>query len=126
MFVLLSPIELHYTLGYFENTIIFCRNADEHIWHVRSVLSLLQKAGVTLILKECSFILKEIDYLQHVIQPGKLDLPDYITDPICYLRPSCNITELKSLVKLGHLYRQLVPNFALIAAPFNKKLRRVN
>lgn len=52
--------------------VIFSRNADGHILHVHAVQSLLHKAGVILNIKKCNSFTENIDYLEHVILPGKL------------------------------------------------------
>lgn len=51
-------------------------------------------------------------------------MADYSTDLIPYLKPPRNVTELKSLLSICNVYPQFVPNFARMAAPFNKNLKQ--
>lgn len=62
MDVILLPLRWQLPVVYLTNIIMFSRDADEHISLVPTVLSLLQKARVTLELKNCSFFTKNIDY----------------------------------------------------------------
>lgn len=39
-------------------------------------------------------------------------------------KPPRNITELRSFLGLCKVYRQFVPNFARVAAPFTARLRK--
>lgn len=50
--------------------------------HVRAVRSLLLKASVKLNVKKCNFFPEKADYLGHVLQPGKLELTEQITDTV--------------------------------------------
>lgn len=76
MKVLPSLIKWQFTLVYTDDTVMFFPNAVEHISHVRTVLALLHKAGVTLNLKKCNFFTKKNEYLGPVIRQGKLELTD--------------------------------------------------
>lgn len=98
---------------------MFSLNAYEHISHNRTVLSLLYKAGFRLSLKKCNFYTEMIDFLEHVIRPGKLELPDHPTEGIGDLKPLCNVIKLKSFHGVCNKYRRFAQNFAGIAVPLN-------
>ena len=57
-----------------EDIIIFSSSFDEHKAHLRTVLELLQAAGVTLRLFKSKFFHAEVDYLGHVIKSGALEI----------------------------------------------------
>lgn len=119
MNVILSPVKLQFALGYLNDIIMLSRTAEEHIKQICTVLSLLQRAGVKLELKKCKLSTEKIDYMRHVIRPGRLELAGHSKDAICDSKAPQKLTELKELLGLYNVQRHVVPNFARIAAPLN-------
>lgn len=87
---------------------------------------LLNDDGVTLKLKKCEFFTNRIYYLRYLIRPRGLEvsLQTIGTDTILGLQAPSNITQSRSVVGLCNVFQSLVPNFALLAASLNYKLRK--
>ena len=52
---------------YIGDVLIFSRTLEEHIEHLKLVITQLQEAGLKLKLSKCHFIREEVEYLGHVI-----------------------------------------------------------
>lgn len=87
-------------------------------------LTPLNDADVTLRLKKSKFFTESIDYLGHMILPRSLEIASHTTDTIRGLQPSTNVPDLRSFLRLKTVFRCIVPNFARIVAPLNRKLCR--
>lgn len=124
MDVILSTIRWQYALVYLDDVIVYSRSIEAHLDHVYSVLQLLKDAGVTLQLKKCQFFTDNVDYLGHVIRPGKLQVADKTTEAIEGLKPPTTVTGIRSFLGLCNVFRRFVPNFARISSPLNAKLRK--
>ena len=72
--IILSGARWQSCLIYLDDVIVFSRSTDEHLRHVREILTCLRRAGITLKLTKWSFFQPKVDYLGHVITPGKLSL----------------------------------------------------
>ena len=59
---------------YLHDVIVFSRSPEEHLQHQDEVLTLLGKAGVTLKASKCHFFQEEVDFLGHVIRPGRVQV----------------------------------------------------
>ena len=70
--IILSGVRWQTCLVYLDDVIVFSRTIDEHIANLDIVLLLLRNAGVSLKLSKCAFFQTKVDYLGHVITPGKL------------------------------------------------------
>jgi len=54
------------------NDVVFSKTWEEHLEHLRAVLTALQQAGLTLKLPKCQFGLKEVKHLGRIIGGGQL------------------------------------------------------
>ena len=97
---------------------------ETHICHVDEVLGALQSAGVTLKLEKCAFFTQEVHYLAHIIRPGTLSIDEVVTKALCEIAIPTTQTGIRSFLGLCNVYRRFVPNYAHVAAPLNKLLKK--
>lgn len=110
MEVLHKKVKWQCALIYLDDFIILLRTPDEHIRHIRLILTLLQNAGVTLKFKICKFFSNRINQLGHVIQPWPLQVSTDTLDAICRLRNPTTVTEFQSSLGLCKLFLCLCRN----------------
>ena len=107
---------------YLDDVIIHSRDVEEHIQHVDAILSTLQKAGVSLKLKKCSFFTKEVRYLGHIIRSGSLSVDETSTASLREaVRPETQ-SEVRSFMGMCNVYRRFVKGYTDIAEPINALL----
>lgn len=124
MDVILSTAKWQFVFVYVDDIAIFRRTVEEQLYHIRIILKLGLRAGVSLKLEECPFFEDLIDYLDHVIQPRRLKISAKAMNAITGLQDPTKVTELNCFLGLCIVLRRFVPNFAQIAALLNKKLRK--
>jgi transposase InsO family protein len=122
--VILSGVKWKTCLVYLDDVIIFSPDRESHLGHVDEALSLLRQAGLSLKLKKCRFFSETVDYLGHVIRPGRLGVAEKNTDALRTAAPPRTQTELRSFLGLCNVYRRFVPKFSTIAAPLNSCLTK--
>jgi len=61
--IILSGLRWKTCLVYLDDVIVFSRTVDDHIRHLRDVLLLLEKAGVSLKPSKCHLLQQEVEYL---------------------------------------------------------------
>lgn len=125
MDVILSSVIWQSELLYLDDIVVFSKNANNnHKAQLRQVLTGLRDAGVTIKLKRRSFFEEKINYLGHVIQPGRQELLEATSTAALELRNPTTQTRLTSFSNLCSVFRRFVTNFSRGATPFNKKLRK--
>ena len=98
--MLLSGYRWRTCLVYLDDIILFSNNAEEHVDHVREVLTVLKEAVFSLKLKKCRFFAKSVDYLENFIRPGPLEVATKNTEALrCFKEPTSQ-TELRSFLGL--------------------------
>lgn len=70
--IFLSNVKWLTAIVYIDDLFIYSRTVKEFFVHVRLVLKPLQEAGATFKLKKCVFLDQQVEYLGHVVSPGRL------------------------------------------------------
>ena len=122
--IVLSRYRWQTCLVYLDDVIIFSKNMDDHVKHVREVLTALRDAGVTLKLKNCEFFKDSVRYLGHVIRPGRLEVDLARIAALNKAQHPRNHTELRSFLGLCNVYRRFIRNFTHMAAPLYDMLKK--
>ena len=122
--IVLSGLTWKSCLVYLDDIIIYSKTMNAHVGHLDEVLTLLGTAGLSLKLAKCFFFKDTVDYLGHVIRPGKLAVAVKNTDSLRSALPPTTQTELRSFLGLCNVYRRFVPGFAKIAEPLNHLLKK--
>lgn len=104
-------------LVYVDDVIIFPSNFEEHLNHVRQVLSTLKKGAFSLKLKKCVWFSPTVAYLGHVIYPGKLAVAMKNTAAIEGFTWTKIQTKVRAFRGKCNMYRRFIPNFARVPAP---------
>ena len=124
--IILSGVRWKTCLVYIDDVVIFSKTQEEHFEHVNHVLSLLKEAGVKLKLKKCFFFHKRVEYLGHVITPGRLSVANN-AKATCAVREATfpqSITQLRSFLGACNVYRRFVKDYSKIATPLSDMLRK--
>ena len=122
--IILSGVRWQTCLIYLDDVIVFSKSMEKHIQDVDEVLQLLGDAGVSLKLKKCEFFQPRVNYLGHVVTPGKLSMA---ADRAQGFRNSTFPLDkgmMMSFLGAANYFRRFVPNFAKIARPLTEMTKK--
>ena len=87
-------------------------------------MTCLREAGITLKISKCTFFSDKIEYLGHIIKPGRLEVDQANTKSLRDARPPKTKSQLRSFLGLVNVYRRFIENFSKVAGPLNKLLKK--
>uniref|UniRef100_A0A1S4DKT9 Uncharacterized mitochondrial protein AtMg00860-like n=1 Tax=Nicotiana tabacum TaxID=4097 RepID=A0A1S4DKT9_TOBAC len=97
---------------------------EEHLEHLRKVLSRLREHELYAKLSKCSFAQKQVDFLGHVIEEGRIKMDHQKIKAITKWPPPKDIHALRSFLGLCNFYRRFVKSYSLIGVPLTELLKK--
>ena len=120
---------LHEFLGkfvivYFDDILIYSKNLDEHIEHVRLVLVVLREQKLYANLKKCTFCVDKVVFLGFVVSGRGVEVDLEKVKAIQEWPTPRTASEVRSFHGLASFYRKFVKDFNIIAAPLNEIIKK--
>jgi len=118
--MILAGVKWQYVLVYLDDIIAYSADAESHLSHLEKVFTLLGENGVTLKAKICHLFSNEVEYLGHVIRPGRISVNKKNLKAIRKAIYPKTKTQLRSFLGMCSVYRRFTAHFAKVAKPLNK------
>lgn len=107
MELVLAGLSWEVCLAYLDDVIIFGRTWEEHLQHLRIVLTRLREAHLKLHPKKCQFFRKCVAFLGHVISSNGVSTDPAKISSIVHWPTPTNVSELRSFLGLASYYRRM-------------------
>lgn len=109
---------------YLDDIIIVGYNLKNHIENVNKILKRLSEFNLKIQLDKCEFLKRETEFLGHVITPdGVKPDPSKITKILDWKIPTTQ-KEIKQFLGLTGYYRRFIRDYAKLAKPLTKYLKK--
>lgn len=95
--------------------VIFSKDVTSHIQDVAKILLVVKDAGLSPKLKKCKFCKQDIEYLGHIVTPGKLGIDPKKTPSLGEAKSPRMRTQLRAFLGMANVSRRSVQDFAKIA-----------
>jgi len=116
--------DLPYAFTYLDDVLIYSDDPEEHLKHLREVLSRIRQAGLRLNSEKCEFGKDEIEFLGFHVKDGKRSPTDEKCNILANYKVPTSPKEVKSFVGLANFYHNLVPNFSQLTAPLHEQANK--
>lgn len=121
---LLSAFLWKFVVVFFDDILIYNRSEEDHLIHLREVLHLLQSHSFFVRRSKCSFGVKELVYLGHIVTPdGVRPDPDKVEAVKSWPIPN-SLRQVRAFLGFTGYYRRFIRLYAQIASPITNLLRR--
>ena len=128
-FSVLMAHVLQGTIGKFaqnclDDILVYSDSKESHLLHIQLIIKLLSDAELKVSIEKCVWATSEVSFLGHVVSSkGLLPKPSTV-DKIINLEPPKDLKGLRSLYGILSYYRKFQANFATIAEPLTRLMRK--
>ncbi|KAI2652403.1 Retrovirus-related Pol polyprotein [Labeo rohita] len=123
MDIILRPYQA-YTAAYIDDVVIHSEHWDEHLSHLRRVLTELRWAGLTTNPRKCHLALSEAKYLGYQVGRGLIKPQPKKVEAVQAAPRRSTKTQVQAFLGLAGYYRCFIPNFSSLASPLTDLTRK--
>lgn len=109
---------------YLDDILIFSTSLKEHIINLKNILDRLKSAGLKIQIDKCNFLKKETEFLGHILTPEGIKPNPNKIEIIKSLKLPTNEKQIKSFLGITGYYRKFIKNYAHVAQPMTKYLKK--
>ncbi|KAJ1151607.1 hypothetical protein NDU88_004387 [Pleurodeles waltl] len=109
---------------YIDDILIFSDNLQEHIFHVRSILTRLQENHLYVKLEKCAFHVEQVDFLGFILSPEGVGMDPAKIKTVQHWPFPCNVKEIQSFLGFANFYRRFISNFSQTVTPITRLLKK--
>ena len=120
----LKPFMSHCVVVYFDDILIYSKNIDKHLDHIRQVLVVLRQNELFVKLKKCNFLTIRLVFLGFIISSEGVHVDEEKVKAIRDWPKPETIIDVRSFHGLVTFYRRFIRNFSTIVAPITDCLKK--
>ncbi|GJP83358.1 hypothetical protein CLOP_g13520 [Closterium sp. NIES-67] len=112
-----------FVIVFIDDILIYSKSLDEHVHHIRQVLTRLRQHRLFVKQSKCEFARSSIPFLGHIISHNQLSMDPSKVKAVQDWKPPTSIKELQAFLGLANYYRKFIQHFA-ITSPLSNLLRK--
>ena len=124
MDLILTGLNLSICLAYLDDIVVFSKTPQEHLHRLECLLQRLQEANLKLKPPKCKLMQTSVVFLGHIVSEEGVQTDQEKTRLVNDWPAPRNIKELRGFLGLTGYYRRFVKDYAKIAEPLNKLLKK--
>ena len=113
-----------FVVVYFDDILIYSKNLEEHVMHLKSVLEILRKERLFANLKKCTFCTDKLVFLGFVVSKRGIEVDEEKVKAIQEWSTPTTVSQVRSFHGLASFYRRFVRDFSSLAAPLTEVIKK--
>ncbi|CAA6654885.1 unnamed protein product [Spirodela intermedia] len=114
----------NFVVVYLNDILIYNYNLREHLLHLCQILETLKCHQLYLNPSKCTFVMTEVEFLDHVIRGGKVQMDHKKVLAIKDWSEPKRVAKLRSFLGLTNYYRKFIKSLSYIVALLTKLLKK--
>jgi hypothetical protein len=107
-----------------DDILVFSKNEEEHINHVRLVLEKLRTAGLYAKLEKCVFHQPQVEFLGYIISGEGLSMDPKKIRTVTEWKKPATVRDVQCFLDFANFYRIFIRNYSKIATPLTRLTRK--
>ncbi|KAK3566461.1 hypothetical protein QTP86_033942 [Hemibagrus guttatus] len=112
-----------WVIAYIDDILVYSNSPEEHVRHVREVLSRLQRHHLYVKLEKCEFHRTTVTFLGYVISQRGVEMDAVKVRSVTEWPAPTTIRELQRFLGFANFYRRFIQNYSTVAGPLTSILR---
>ncbi|GKU97098.1 hypothetical protein SLEP1_g10278 [Rubroshorea leprosula] len=108
---------------YFDDILVYSKNEQEHLDHIRQVFEVLREQKLYANLKKCSFLTTSVKFLGYIITAQGIKMDPSKIDAIVNWPTPTSMHDVRSFHGLASFYQRFIKNCSSIVAPVTDSLK---
>ncbi|KAK3548422.1 hypothetical protein QTP70_012843 [Hemibagrus guttatus] len=110
-------------IAYIDDILVYSKSLEEHVLHVREVLSRLQRHHLYVKLEKCEFHRTMVTFLGYVIFQRGVEMDMVKVRAVTDWPAPTTVWELQRFLGFANFYRRFIRNYSSVAGPLTSLLR---
>ncbi|KAK3511971.1 hypothetical protein QTP70_027662, partial [Hemibagrus guttatus] len=117
-----------WVIAYIDDILVYSASLEEHVLHVREVLSHLQQHHLYVKLEKCEFHRSTVTFLGYVVSRRGVEIDEVKVRAVTDLSAPTTVRELQRFLGFANFYRRFIRNYSSVAgklypcASYSRKL----
>jgi hypothetical protein len=112
-----------FVVVFIDDILIFSKDEEEHVKHLRILLTRLREHQLYAKFSKCTFWLEEIQFLGHVLSANGIAVDPSKVKDILEWKPPTTVHQVQSFLGLAGYYRRFILDFSKIVKPITSLLK---
>ncbi|GKV50168.1 hypothetical protein SLEP1_g56881 [Rubroshorea leprosula] len=112
-----------FVVVYFDDILVYSKNEQEHLDHLRQVFEVLREQKLYANLKKCSFLTTSVTFPGYIITAQGIKMDPSKIDAIVSWPTPTSMHDVRSFHGLASFYQRFIKNFSSIVAPITDSLK---
>ena len=113
-----------FVVVYLDDIVIYSESLEDHLEHLRKVMSKLRKHQLFVKKEKCELAHQEILFLGHKVNKGMVMMDEGKVQAILDWPPPSKVTELRSFLGLTNYYKKFIQGYSKKVAPLTDLLKK--
>ena len=121
---ILKEFIARFVVVYFDDILVYSRDLDDHLGHLKQVLLVLKKHTLFANIDKCTFYVDSVVFLGFVVRKNGFHVDPKKIKAIQEWPTPKSVGDIRSFHELASFYRRFVPNFSVLALPLNELVKK--